>query len=81
MSIAGVLPKSQSELSTGSTIQLSPSGDSGGTTDTAQINEALKNYPIVRLLPGKFTGSTSPTHQPMVRKCPDYRALEYPANR
>ncbi len=70
MSIAGVLPKSQSELSTGSTIQLSPSGDSSGTADTAQINEALKNYPIVRLLPGKFTGRTSPPVSPWYVNAP-----------
>ena len=64
MSVAGVLPSVQSKLSTSSTIQLAPSGDSSGATDTVHINEALKTYPIVRLLPGKFTGSSLPTVSP-----------------
>lgn len=70
MSIAGVLPNHQPELSTGNTIQLAPSGDSTGSADAAQINEALKNYPIVRLLPGKFTGSTFPTVSPWYVNAP-----------
>ena len=70
MAIAGVLPTVRSELSTGSNIQLAPSGDSSGATDAAHINEALKNYPIVRLLPGKFTGSTFPTVRPWYVNAP-----------
>jgi hypothetical protein len=64
LSIAGTIPNMTSTLSTsrpqnatGSTIQLAPSGDHSGATDTAHINEALSNYPVVRLLPGSFTNN------------------------
>lgn len=61
MSVAGAVPNLFGTLPSGntdsSTIQLSPSGDGSGATDTARINEALSNYPIVRLLPGKFTNN------------------------
>src|SRR5487761_1194367 len=71
MSIASVLStKSQLGPGTGSAVQLAPSGDSSGATDTAQINEALKNYPIVRLLPGKFTKSAFPTVSPWYVNAP-----------
>lgn len=56
--LTGMLPKRQSMPSTYSTIQLTPSGDSSGATDTARINDALNTYPVVRLLPGSFTDST-----------------------
>jgi hypothetical protein len=70
MTIAGVLPKRKLELSTGNAIQLAPSGDSSGATDVTHINEALRNYPIVRLLPGKFTRSTFPTVSPWYVNAP-----------
>lgn len=64
MSIAGVLPAKISERSTGSIIELSPSGDSSGATNTVRINEALRDYPIVRMLPGDFANSAFPTTKP-----------------
>lgn len=64
MSAATVLPVSQSEPEAGSTVQLAPSGDSSGTTDTVQINDALQTHPIVHLLPGKFTKAAFPTVSP-----------------
>jgi hypothetical protein len=70
-SVAGVLPTVQSELGKGNTIQLAPSGDSSGATDTTQINDALKGHPVVCLLPGKFIGSsTLPTVSPWYINAP-----------
>jgi hypothetical protein len=65
MSVAGAIPSmanttfpaSRSATTTEGTIQLSPSGDHSGATDTVIINEALNHYPIVRLLPGNFTNN------------------------
>jgi hypothetical protein len=64
MSIAGSLPMGKSEPSSSNAVTLAPSGDSSGATDTAQINNALNNSPIVRLLPGNFTKSHSVTTPP-----------------
>lgn len=63
-SIAATLPMGQLQPSAGTAIELAPSGDSSGLTDTAQINDALNNYPIVRLLPGGFTKINSAAAPP-----------------
>ena len=63
-SIAATLPMGQPEPSASTAIELAPSGDSSGFTDTAKINNALDIYPIVRLLPGGFTKSSSAAAPP-----------------
>jgi hypothetical protein len=62
MTVAGSVPLSPQFLrDKGSTIQLSPSGDATGATDTARLNRALASYPVVQMLPGDFSGGTLPT--------------------
>lgn len=70
MSIAGALPGSLSLPNPESVVQLAPSGDSSGATDTVKINRALRKYPVVRLLPGPFTNSTFPTTSPWYINAP-----------
>jgi hypothetical protein len=60
MSAAGVIPLSPSYPSSSHIIQLTPSGDPSGATDTAQLNDALTKYPIVQMLPGAPAGGPHP---------------------
>jgi hypothetical protein len=48
----------------GSTIQLMPSGDSTGATDTARLNEALRTYPAVHMMPGSLDKNSFPAILP-----------------
>jgi hypothetical protein len=69
MSLAGALQRGRSELgltnsSAGSTVQLKPSGDVSGATDAARINQALKSYPVVQLMPGDFDNAALPNTSP-----------------
>jgi hypothetical protein len=63
MTAAGVLPASgdlSSPAVPESVIELRPSGDQSGATDTAALNAALAEYPVVRMLPGMFTAGGAP---------------------
>lgn len=71
MTVAGSLPLSPQVLrDKGGTIQLSPSGDASGATDTARLNRALSTYPVVQMLPGDFTGGALPTVSPWYVNAP-----------
>jgi hypothetical protein len=58
-SIGGAVSLSQPIPGSGNTVQLTPSGDLTGATDTARLNEALRTYPVVHMMPGSFDGNSS----------------------
>ncbi|HLH83387.1 MAG TPA: hypothetical protein VKV38_08985 [Trebonia sp.] len=70
MALAGTLPLARSAPSAGSVIQLTPSGDTSGATDTARINEALHSYPVVQIMPGDLTSGASSITSPWYINAP-----------
>jgi hypothetical protein len=70
MTVAGTLPEKLPSPSPESVIQLTPSGDSSGATDTAQINWALSQHPVVSLLPGPFSSSSVSSVKPWYINAP-----------
>jgi hypothetical protein len=51
-------------------IQISPSGDPTGVTDTARINAALSKYPVVQMLPGTLAEGAVPAIHPWYVNAP-----------
>lgn len=73
MTAAGILPASGNPSSSkdpGSVAKLKPSGDTTGATDTVALNAALKEYPVVVMLPGRFGTGSPPAINPWYVNAP-----------